>query len=250
MKVEIDIRKTVEQNAAFYYEKAKKAKRKIQGAEASVKRAEKQALGVKPEIKKKKLKEVITRKKKWYEKFRWFTSSEGFLCIGGRDATTNDIIVKKHMQKGDLVFHTEIIGSPFFIIKSEGKKIGKKSIEEAAQATASYSRAWKHGVTTTEVYYIKPEQVKKELGLPKGTFMIHGKRNYLKPILQLAIGKKDDTIIGGPVSAILKQTKKYFIIDQGDMKTSDIAKMIKAKLGGILEDIQAFLPPGKGRVKS
>ena len=115
-------------------------------------------------IKKKKLKEVITRKKKWYEKFRWFVSSEGFLCIGGRDATTNDILVKKHMEKGDLVFHTQLAGSPFFIIKSEGKKIGKKTIEEAAQATASYSRAWKHGFTVTEVYYITPEQVKKEIG--------------------------------------------------------------------------------------
>lgn len=249
MKVEIDIRKTIEQNAAYYYEKAKKAKRKIQGAEEALKKTEKKLLTIKPE-KKKELKEAVTKKKKWYEKFRWFVSSEGFLCIGGRDATTNDILVKKHTQKGDLIFHTEIIGSPFFIIKSEGKKIGKKTIEEAAQATASYSRAWKHGITVTEVYYIKPEQVKKELGLPKGTFMIHGKRNYLKPVLQLAIGKKDDIIIGGPITAIRKHAQKYFIIDQGQTKTSDMAKTIKAKLGGELEEIQGFLPPGKGKVKT
>ena len=249
MKVEIDITKTVEQNAAVYYERSKKAKRKIQGAKAALKRTEKKILTIKPKIEKKKLKEVIIIKKKWYEKFRWFISSEGFLCIGGRDATTNDILIKKHMQEGDLVFHTEIIGSPFFIIKAEGKKIGQKSIEEAAQATASYSRAWKHGITMTEVYYIKPEQVKKELGLPKGTFMIHGKRNYTKPILQIAIGKKDDNIIGGPVTAVMKQAKQYLIIDQGDMKTSDMAKMIKAKLGGALEEIQGFLPPGKSRVR-
>lgn len=250
MKIEIDITKTVEQNAAFYYEKAKKAKRKIQGAEESLKNTEKKLLTLKPEIKKKELKEVIIKKKKWYEKFRWFISSEGFLCIGGRDATTNDILIRKYMQPGDLVFHTEIIGSPFFLIKSEGKKIGQKSIEEVAQATAAYSRAWKHGITVTEVYYITPEQVKKELGLPKGTFMIHGKRTYLKPVLQLAIGKRDDTIIGGPVTAITNQTKKYIIIDQGDMKTSDMAKLIKSKLGGTLEEIQSFLPSGKGRVKS
>ncbi|MBU4503023.1 MAG: DUF814 domain-containing protein [Nanoarchaeota archaeon] len=251
MKVEIDITKTIEQNAAIYYEKAKKAKRKIQGAETAVKRAENEAKLVKPKIVKNKLKEVIVKKKKWYEKFRWFVSSEGFLCIGGRDATTNDIVVKKHMEKGDLVFHTQIIGSPFFVIKGEGKKIGKKTIEETAQATAAYSRAWKHGMTTTEVYYIKPEQVKKELGLPKGTFMIHGKREYLKPILQLAVGiTKDKAIIGGPVGAMLKNAEKYLIIDQGDMKTSDMAKKIKAKLGGELEDIQSFLPPGKGRVKA
>ena len=250
MKVEIDVTKTVEQNAAFYYEKAKKSKKKIQGAEEALRTTEKKLLTIKPETKKKELKKVVIRKKKWYEKFRWFVSSEGFLCIGGRDATTNDILVRKHMQKGDLVFHTEIVGSPFFIVKAEGKKIGKKTIEEAAQATASYSRAWKHGITTTEVYYIKPEQVKKELGLPKGTFMIHGKRNYLRPILQLAIGKKDDTIIGGPVTAVMKQAKDYLIIDQGYMKTSDMAKKIKLKLGGTLEEIQSFLPPGKGKIKT
>ena len=249
MKVEIDIRKTVEQNATFYYEKAKKAKRKIKGSEEALKRTEKKLLTIKPEVQKKELKKIKIKKKKWYEKFRWFESSEGFLCIGGRDATTNDILVRKYMDKGDLIFHTEIVGSPFFIIKSEGKKIGKSTIEETAQATASYSRAWKHGITMTEVYYVKPDQVKKELGLPKGTFMIHGKRGYLKPILQLAVGSKKGNIIGGPVTAIMKQTKDYLIIDQGYMKTSDMAKMIKAKLGGELEDIQGFLPPGRGRVK-
>jgi len=249
MKVEIDLRKTVEKNAAFYYERAKKAKRKVKGAEIALKRTEKKLLSIKPEVKKKNLKQVVVRKKKWFEKFRWFKSSEGFLCVGGRDATTNDILVKKHMDKGDLVFHTEIIGSPFFIIKSEGKKIGKITIEEAAQATASYSRAWKHGMTVTEVYYITPEQVKKELGLPKGTFMIHGKRNYLKPILQLAVGMSKEGIIGGPLTAVKKHAKEYLIIDLGDMKTSDMAKMIKAKIGGELQDIQAFLPPGRGRFK-
>jgi predicted ribosome quality control (RQC) complex YloA/Tae2 family protein len=249
MKVEIDITKTVEQNAAFYYEKAKKSKKKIIGAEQALQQTQKKLLTIKPEIKKKDLKEVIIKKKKWYEKFRWFTSSEGFLCIGGRDATTNDIIVRKQMQKEDLVLHTEIVGSPFFLIKSEGKPVGVKTIEEAAQATASYSRAWKHGITITDVYCVKPEQVKKELGLPKGTFMIHGKRNYFKPILQLAIGKKEDIIIGGPVTAIIHQTKDYLIIDQGEMKTSDMAKAIKAKLGGTLEEIQSFLPPGRGRLK-
>ncbi len=249
MKVEIDITKTVEQNAAFYYEKAKKSKKKILGAEQALQQTQKKLSTIKPEIKKKDLKEVIIKKKKWYEKFRWFTSSEGFLCIGGRDATTNDIIVRKQMQKEDLVLHTEIVGSPFFLIKSEGKPVGVKTIEEAAQATASYSRAWKHGITITDVYCVKPEQVKKELGLPKGTFMIHGQRNYFKPVLQLAIGKKEDIIIGGPVTAITHQTKNYLIIDQGDMKTSDMAKAIKAKLGGTLEEIQSFLPPGRGRIK-
>ena len=37
-----------------------------------------------------------SKKKEWFEIFRWFYTSEGFFVIGGRDATTNDIIIKKH----------------------------------------------------------------------------------------------------------------------------------------------------------
>ncbi|MBM3199851.1 DUF814 domain-containing protein [Candidatus Woesearchaeota archaeon] len=249
MKIEIDLTKTVEQNAADYYEKAKKSKKKLLGAEQALKQTEKKLITIRPEVKKKELKEVIIKKRRWFEKFRWFISSEGFLCVGGRDATTNDILIRKHMQPEDLVFHTEIVGSPFFIIKTEGKTPGKATIEETAQATASYSRAWKHGITVTEVYHIKPEQVKKELGLPKGTFMIHGQRNYSKPVLQLAIGRTDEGIIGGPLTAVTKHAKQYLIIDQGDTKTTDMAKLIRSKLGGTLEEIQSFLPPGRGRIK-
>ena len=59
----------------------------------------------------------IEIKREWYEKFRWFISSEGFLVIGGRDATSNEIVIKKHADKNDLVFHTDIKGSPFHLSK-------------------------------------------------------------------------------------------------------------------------------------
>ena len=38
-------------------------------------------------------------KKEWYDKFLWFFSSEGFLCIAGRDAATNEVVVKKAYRK-------------------------------------------------------------------------------------------------------------------------------------------------------
>ena len=43
----------------------------------------------------------LERKKsrEWFEKFHWFYTSEGFLCIGGRDSTSNEIIIKKHTDK-------------------------------------------------------------------------------------------------------------------------------------------------------
>lgn len=250
MKITLDLKKSITENANDYYEKSKKAKRKIKGAQfiydQTLEKINKKQVKIKPEKEK-----IEKREKKWYEKFHWFISSEGFLCIGGRDQTTNDLIVKKHLDKNDLVFHTQIIGSPFFIVKKDSNKgdIGKATIEEAAQATASYSKAWKLGLTMTEVYYITKDQVKHELGLPKGTFMIHGKRNYLKPELKLAIGVKNNEVIGGPVNSIKKNAEKFCVMIQGYDKSSDVAKKIAKRLNvKDINDIQFFLPAGKIKV--
>lgn len=259
MKIELDLKKSVEENAAFYYEKAKKLKKKISGAESSYKETLKKIdlLKQERELKleeKRKVSEKINIKKEWYEKFRWFFSSEGFLCIGGRDATTNDILVKKYTENNDLVFHAAVPGSPFFIVKSEGKKIGQETIEETATATASYSKAWQLGISFVDVYYVNPEQVSKSAPsgqyMGKGSFMILGKKNYLKPAIKLAIGIKEGKIIGGPLEAIKKNSDKYIPIIQGDLKSSDLAKKIKSSFGKNIniEDIQKFLPTGKGKI--
>ncbi|MFH1332240.1 MAG: NFACT RNA binding domain-containing protein [archaeon] len=252
MKVELDLSKTIEKNAEFYYEKAKKAKRKIIGAESALKKTldKLEKLGrEEPEIKP--LKRIERKKKQWYEKFRWFVSSEGFLCVGGRDATTNDILVKKHIDKNDLVFHTESPGSPFFLIKTEGRKPGDATLKEAAQATASFSRAWRNKLATSEVFSVGSDQIKKELGLPKGTFMVYGKRSYFKPVIELAIGvTSEGVIMCGPHDAISKNCTLDFLIKPGNNKKSDTAKEVKKHFERDtvfkidLNDVMQVLPPG------
>lgn len=156
----IDLNKSVEQNAAVYYEKAKKAKRKLEGALAVVRRYEQELQKLeRPKPEAKETKKAV--KREWFEKYRWFYSSEGFLVIGGRDATTNDMIIKKHAAADDIVFHTDMAGSPFFVIKTEGKKPGNATMQEAADATCSFSRAWKLGLSTQSVFHVAPEQVTK-----------------------------------------------------------------------------------------
>ena len=221
MKLVIDATKSLEDNATFYYEKFKKSKKKIEGLQKAIK-ITKEKIAYIPE-KKEHHKYISPKERKPYMKFRWFISSDGFLCIGGKDATTNEIIIKKQLEEGDLVFHTELAGSPFFVIKSEGKEIPKNTLEEAAIATASFSRAWNQDFTTAEVYHITPEQVKKDLSLPRGAFMIYGKREYYKPIIKLYIGMNDEGYLEcSPV-------KKEFELKQGGKKT-DTAKIIQKKL--------------------
>ena len=37
------------------------------------------------------------RKKNWYERYRWFYTSDGLLAIGGRDSSSNTAIIRKHI---------------------------------------------------------------------------------------------------------------------------------------------------------
>ena len=248
MKLKLYIDKNVDQNAALYFEKAKKAKKKLKGALEALEQTKKKLGKLELEQPKVEEKPTQTRKKEWYEKYRWFISSEGFLVLGGRDATTNEILIKKHTEKDDVVLHTDMAGSPSFVVKAAGKKPGKKTLEEAATATASYSRAWRLGLTTLDVFYVKPEQVTKKAKsgeyLGKGAFMITGKTNYLRPGVELAVGNKDGRVISGPVSAVKKQTKEFVVVKQGSEKTSSVAKRIKKKIGCDLDEIIRALPAG------
>jgi len=253
MELEIFLDKSVEQNAEVYFEKAKKAKKKLEGAGKALaesrKKLEKLEKEKEKEIAKieKKAVEKKERKKEWYEKFHWFISSEGFLCIGGRDATSNEIVIKKHAEDGDIVLHTDMAGSPFFVVKG-GEKASEVTIKEAAQATASYSKAWKLGLGVLDVFYVKPEQVSKKAKsgefMSKGAFMVYGKTKYLRPFLEIGIGIKDGVVIGGPTGAIKKNAEKFVIVVPGKLKKSDMAKQIRKKISGDLDEIIKFLPTG------
>lgn len=259
VKIVLDIKKNAAQNAEGYFESAKKAKKKLKGAKIALQKAEMKLDSViaeheeKQEKKQAELKKV-KRKAAWYEKFRWFVSSEGFLCIGGRDATSNEIVIKKHAEKEDVVFHTDMSGSPFFVVKSEGNEPGDATLQEAINATFSFSRALKLGLYTARTFWVRPDQVTKEANpgeyLPKGAFMIRGKTNYLTPQLDLAIGiTADGAIMCGPAAAIAKNTEKHLVLEAMKAKTSDTAKKIRHEIGGDLDVIIRALPPGDVGIK-
>ncbi len=259
VRITLDISKSLEKNAGIYFEKAKKARKKVAGAKEAVERIKKKVEKLKKQESKEQekedaKKELKKRKKHWYEKFRWFMTSDGFLVVGGRDATSNEIIIKKHADEGDLVLHTDMAGSPFFVIKSEGKKITKTALQETADATCSFSRAWKLGLTTQSVFHVKPEQVTKTPKpgeyLPRGAFMINGKTSYIDNKMNCAVGMTEEgAVMAGPVEAVKKHCKKYVQIEQGNEKTSKIAKQIQYKIGGSLDDIIRQMPTGGIKIK-
>ena len=150
--------------------------------------------------------------------------------------------------------HTEAPASPFFVIKTQGKKPSDVTFQETADATASFSRAWKIGVSAAEVYAIAPEQVSKQAPsgeyMPKGAFMIRGKRTYYQGKMGAAVGKlADGRVMCGPEGAVKANCKEYALVLQGRDKPSDCAKKIARKLGADIDEVLRVLPAGTCQVK-
>jgi predicted ribosome quality control (RQC) complex YloA/Tae2 family protein len=223
-------------------------------------------------------KKVIVKEqasKEWYERYRWFITTDGLLAIGGRDASSNSALIRKHLTEHDIVFHAEVHGSPFFIVKNaaapaqEGKI--DQSLLQVAKATVAFSRAWKDGLSSADAYWVLPEQVKKGAPtgqfLPKGSFVIEGKRSYLKGVeIRLAIGIVQldgrQTLVCGPEEAIKGRATFYAVLQQGGMDPMTAAKKAKSEFVKIagdgeiaeiikrisLDDFVRALPTGQSRI--
>ncbi|WP_048121614.1 ribosome rescue protein RqcH [Methanosarcina barkeri] len=269
--INIDIRKTVPQNAQEYYEKVKKFSKKRDGALKAIEDTRK-AMEKKSVAKAAKAGRKLhaSRKKHWYDRFRWFVSSDGFFVVGGRDADTNEDIFKKYLEKRDLVFHTQTPGAPLTVIKTGGEEVPESTLQEAAQFAVSYSSLWKAGHFSGDCYWVKAEQVSKtpESGeyVKKGAFIIRGERNYFKDIpLGIAVGlelKGETRVIGGPVSAVRKHGDYILEVVPGAFNQNDISKKIYRIYADELNDprfvkqiaspdqIAMMVPPGESDLKS
>ncbi len=266
-KVTIDLKLTIPQNAQFYYEKAKKLTRKKEGA---IKAIEDTRIAMqKKEKKVSGNRRKVSLKKHWYDRFRWFYSSEGFLVVGGRDAETNEELVKKYMDKSDRVLHTQDPGAPMTIVKAQGKPVTEQTLLEAAQFVVSYSSVWKSGQFSGDCYWVLPEQVTKtpESGeyVKKGAFIIRGERNYFRDVhvgaaVALELGP-ETRVIGGPVSAVRQHGQHVVELVPGKFNQNDIAKKIYKMYVDSLKEVNfvkqiaspdriaMMLPPGESDIK-
>jgi len=262
--LELNAGLTVPQNAGRYYERAKEAAKKAAGAEEALRRTE----DLLQRGEERRRSPVLKRRHKprWFERFRWFYSSDDFLVIGGRDADGNEEIYLKYLEKRDLALHTDYPGAPLTVIKTEGREVPERTVEEAAQFAVSYSNLWREGVASGDCYVVRGDQVTKtpEHGefLRKGAFVVRGERRYLRDVpLGVALAIADGSLIGGPVSAVRSKSSEAIELEPGEYMPDDLAKMIYRQLLEICEDrrylkaiaspdkIVAFLPPGGSRIR-
>ncbi|RJS70782.1 MAG: fibronectin-binding domain-containing protein [Candidatus Syntrophoarchaeum sp. WYZ-LMO15] len=271
VELELDIRLTLEQNAKLYYDRSKVLRSKRNGAMRALEETRlRLKRGGEEEVEDvvdtKVPQRRVRQKKHWYDRFRWFKTSNGFLVLGGRDAKGNEELVRRYLEKGDLFFHTAYPAAPVVILKLGGDKPSDTDIEEASQFAVSFSSLWKDGFAAGDCYWVRHDQVSKtpEHGeyLPTGAFVIRGERNFRKntPLLcSIGIEISDETqLIAGPPSAVKKWCRYVVEIRPGKIGHNEIARMIHARFLEIadLEDkrivrevahpskIAHVLPPG------
>jgi predicted ribosome quality control (RQC) complex YloA/Tae2 family protein len=251
--VKIFVHESIDQNAGRYYDQVKKFKKKLTGAKAAMEREVQQVRTRKVQYQR--------PKKRWFDRFRWFYTSDQVLVIGGRDAGQNEELIRKYLEGGDTFVHADVHGASVVIVKGK-----TDAMEEVAQFAAVYSGAWRAGFASADVYAARPDQVSKtaESGeyLSRGSFVVRGERQWYRDVpLEVVIGLQKTPltrIIGGPASSITRICDLYVALRPGTFEPNDIAKKVVRSLRDRLsaddqkalkfalntEAVAGFVPPG------
>ncbi len=241
--IELDFTRSLADNANDYYTKSKKSRRKIPGAEQAIEKTKQiidelknQEVEVVDEIEKKKL--VEKRPKYWYEKFHWIICNN-HVIIGGKDAKSNERILRTYLEDEDLFLHADIHGAPYVVIKKGQEDLPEDCLRNAAIFALNYSSLWKAGTLVGDVYYVYPDQVSLTAPsgqyLAKGSVMIYGTKNYLNNIeiehyIGVVLEENYAQVLGGPKAIVTNQADMWVEIKPGRIPKGSIAKIIHEKM--------------------
>lgn len=251
--ITLEYDKDVTANAQAFYDRRREAQLKAQRVEEAIEATKAEVATVrKKAVKVARKPKIRGTKAMWFDSYRWTLSSEGYLMLGGRDARTNDQLIKKHLKEGDRYAHADLHGAPSTVVK-EGSKASEATLKEACEFALIYSKAWSAGIAGGSAYWVLPEQVSKQAEsgefLPRGAFVIRGKRNYFHDLpVRMAIGEVEveghRKVMGGPVSAVVARSTKYVVLAPGKEDREKFAKRLAALLEVPIEEIVRALPPG------
>ena len=218
------------------------------------------------------MEELVKRKvqgKEWFEKFRWFISSDGFLVVAGKTRSATKSSSRSTLRKTTPFSTLTLSGAPFVVVKTEGKTPSEQALREAGEFAAAFSRAWREGIGSVDVYWVKPDQLSKTGPsgeyVAHGAFAIVGKRNWMRGVpLRVAVGvvlNDEVSFVGGPVDAVKAKTNVYVTLAPGDVMGKELLKQVLYSLAvklpkeqrekvakASVELIREFVPYTKGRI--
>jgi len=261
---------TIPENAEFYYTKSKRAREKSAGAiealseteerltsaREAAQRAEEEGVAMVEEAVAGRVR-VKRTKRHWFERYRWTFATDDTIIVGGKDSSSNERVVKKYLKDRDRYCHADFHGAPSVVVKDPGGGVSEEAIEQGCALAAQNSRAWSSGRASADAYWVMPEQVSKtpQSGefVPKGGFIIRGRRNYIKDIpMKAAIGLVEHegewVVMGGPVPSVSYRSKTWVELVPSKDKKDTTAKQVARLLGAELDEVVAVMPPGGCRV--
>jgi predicted ribosome quality control (RQC) complex YloA/Tae2 family protein len=261
VKVRVDIRKSVQENAEDSYARSKKLREKRAGAEVAIdatrreiREAEKAGARLAEARSEAQAAAKIEPTRRFsFESFRWFITSDGNLVVGGRDAGSNERVVKKYLLENDRYVHADLHGAPSLVVKAAGHEPpSERSLEEAAAFAVAMSKAWSTGHASGQAYWVLPSQVSRTPGsgefVARGAFIIRGKRNLVRVEVRLGVGEIEyegaRKIMCGPQSAVAARSKRYLTIVPGREEKNAFARKASALFRVPNEEILSILPPG------
>ncbi|EGW34446.1 uncharacterized protein SPAPADRAFT_70556 [Spathaspora passalidarum NRRL Y-27907] len=193
----IDLSLTSFANARAYFDTKKTAATKQEKVEKSTKIALKNAERKITHDLTKNLKQENDslkqmRPKYWFEKFFWFVTNEGYLCLAGRDNAQVDMIYYRHFSDNDCFVSSDLEGSLKVFVKNplKGETVPPSSIMQAGIFAMSASSGW-NGKVTTSAWVLHGDEISKRdfdgSLIASGEFRYTGKKVYLPPA-QLVMG--------------------------------------------------------------
>jgi len=196
------------------------------------------------------------REPRWFEKFRWFVSSEGVLVLGGRDAPSNDLLVRRHLKDGDLYLHADLHGAASVVVKRPDPPlgVGEATIREAAQWAVAFSKAWRAGLASARAFWASPDQVSKGASsgefVPRGAWVVRGTKHFVEDVpLELAVGPVtydgQEFLLVAPPAAVQARGTVRFLLSPGEERERSAREVELARdLGVGRARLQPLLPAG------
>lgn len=195
-----------------------------------------------------KIQNGLKRKKNWFEKYRWFYTSEGHLCVLQKGTRSGPLL--KRLSPDFLHISSDVSGIGSAYIDYDGRRQpAQLSIDEAAQFLLSFAGNWNAESGETEMYWTEEDSQEKnyfsarspglELAIsevsgealpmiaPSGIRrIVSGQVAFLEP------GSSDSAYIAAQISRALMLKKKEVrrLLPAGGLKLSSVSSANTAKV--------------------
>ena len=255
--ITISVEATPRKSAQALYEESKRLAEKLEGAVAALEETEARVAAPTRAGPAVPLAAVApAAKHRWFERYRWFVSSEGAIVIAGRDAPSNDTLVKRNLKDGDYYLHADLHGAASVVVKrpTPPAVVTEQTLREAAQWAVAFSKAWRAGLASGSAFWATPDQVSKSAVsgefVPRGAFVIRGTKNFVRDVpLELALGKiryeGEERWTVAPRSAVEARGTVSVLLTPGEERERAAREVELSRDLGISRSVlQTLLPAG------